>query len=101
MIDGRKIITICGSLKFKDDFLKVEQQLSSKNHIVLMPILLNEDIKDISDEKLKILKEIHLKKIDLSDEIFVINKNGYLGQSTKNEIEYAIKNNKKVIFLEK
>ena len=101
MIDGRKIITICGSLKFKDDFLKVEQQLSSKNHIVLMPILLNEELKDISDEKLKILKEIHLKKIDLSDEIFVINKNGYLGQSTKNEIEYAIKNNKKVIFLEK
>ena len=46
------------------------------------------------------LDEMHKRKIDMSDEIFVINKNGYIGSSTKSEIEYAITTNKKVNYLE-
>ena len=43
---------------------------------------------------------MHRQKIDLSDEIYVINVNGYIGESTKSEIEYAISNGKKVKYLE-
>lgn len=46
------------------------------------------------------LDDIHKRKIDMADEIFVINKNGYIGSSTKCEIECAIKTNKKVNYLE-
>ncbi|MPM93478.1 hypothetical protein SDC9_140615 [bioreactor metagenome] len=46
------------------------------------------------------LDDIHKRKIDMSDEIYVINKNGYIGESTKGEIEYAIKNGKRVDYLE-
>ena len=43
---------------------------------------------------------MHKAKIDLADEIFVINKNGYIGESTKSEIEYALKQGKSVRYLE-
>ena len=49
----------------------------------------------------EMLDDMHKRKIDMADEIFVINKNGYIGESTKSEIEYAIKHNKKVNYLEK
>ena len=48
----------------------------------------------------EMLDDMHKRKIDMADEIFVINVNGYIGESTKSEIEYAIKNNKKVNYLE-
>ena len=46
------------------------------------------------------LDDMHKCKIDIADEIFVINKNGYIGSSTKSEIEYAISKGKKVNYLE-
>ena len=46
------------------------------------------------------LDDMHKRKIDMADEIFVINKNGYIGSSTKSEIEYAISMNKKVNYME-
>ncbi|MBQ8430527.1 MAG: hypothetical protein IJX26_01105 [Clostridia bacterium] len=49
----------------------------------------------------QMLDDMHKSKIDMSDEIFVINKNGYIGESTRAEIEYAIKTNKKVNYMEK
>lgn len=46
------------------------------------------------------LDDMHKRRIDMSDEIFVINKNGYIGESTKSEIEYAMKTGKNVNYLE-
>lgn len=48
----------------------------------------------------EMLDDMHKRKIDMADEIFVINVGGYIGDSTKSEIEYAIKNGKKVNYLE-
>ena len=102
MIDNYKIITLCGSTKFKDDFLREQKRLTLEGNIVLSVgfFEITENDKP-DDDKVKTLKDIHLRKIDLSDEIFVINKNGYIGESTKKEIEYAIKNGKGVKYLEK
>ena len=47
------------------------------------------------------LDDMHKRKIDMADEIFVINVGGYIGDSTRSEIEYAVKNGKKVNYLEK
>ena len=46
------------------------------------------------------LDEIHRQKIDMSNEIYVINCGGYIGESTKSEIEYAKANGKKISYLE-
>ena len=88
MIGKYKAITLCGSMKFKDDFLREQKRLTLEGNIVLTPnmFLLAEDI---TEDIKKMLDEMHKRKIDLADEIFVINKNSYVGSSTKSEIEYA------------
>lgn len=43
---------------------------------------------------------MHKQRIDMSDGIFVVNVGGYIGSSTKGEIEYAKKHNKEIIYLE-
>jgi hypothetical protein len=109
MVGKYKVITLCGSTKFKDEFLKVQKDLSLKGNIVISVGLFghsgdsevweNMDEGTITKTK-EMLDDMHKRKIDMSDEIFVINVNGYIGDSTKSEIEYAIKTGKKVNYLE-
>lgn len=96
-----KIITLCGLIKFKNEFLKIQENLTLKGNIVLIPNLLDNINKEKIDESMrKMLKEMHIQKIDMSDAIFVINVNGYIGESTKAEIEYAKTKNKEIVYLE-
>ena len=94
------IITLCGSIKFKSEFMKVQEELTLNGNIVFMPNFFDNLKDEINIETKKMLDEMHKRKIDMADEIFVINKNGYIGSSTKSEIEYATKHNKKVNYLE-
>lgn len=102
----RKIITLCGSTRFKDDFERVEKELTSQGNIVLTPSIYsqyyNADDTNMIDiiESLTMLADIHRSKIDMSDEIFIINKNGYIGSSTRNEIEYAKTIGKAIRYME-
>lgn len=100
MIDNYKIITLCGSVKFKDDFLKMQEKLSLDGNIVLTPIFFDHTKIDFTADLKQFLDDMHKRKIDLADEIFVINKDSYIGQSTKSEIEYARKKGKKVNYME-
>ena len=95
------IITLCGSIRFKEEFLKVQEKLTLKGNIVFTPNFFNNFKGEMSIEMKKMLDKMHRQKIDLSDEIYVINVNGYIGESTKSEIEYAIANGKRVKYLEK
>ena len=104
-----KIITLCGSTRFKDEFLKAQKDLTLKGNIVISVGLFghsgDDEVWENMDEgtltKTKaMLDDMHKRKIDMSDEIFVINVNGYIGESTKSEIEYATKHGKKVNYLE-
>jgi hypothetical protein len=109
MVGKYKVITLCGSTKFKDEFLKAQKDLSLKGNIVISVGLFghsgDSEVWENMDEgtltKTKeMLDDMHKRKIDMSDEIFVINVNGYIGDSTKSEIEYAIETGKKVNYLE-
>ena len=94
------IITLCGSIKFKEGFMKVQEKLTLDGNIVFTPNFFN-NIKDEIDLKTrKMLDGMHRQKIDMSDEIYVINVRGYIGESTKSEIEYAKKKGKKISYLE-
>ncbi len=96
-----KIITLCGSIKFRDEFIKTQEKLTLDGNIVLTPNFFNNIKKENIDEKTKkILDEMHKQKVDMSDEIYVINAGGYIGESTKSEIEYAKGKGKKISYLE-
>lgn len=95
-----KIITLCGSIKFKNEFLKLKEKLTLEGNIVFMPNFFNNIKKEeISLETKKMLDEMHKQKIDMSDEIYVINPGGYIGESTRSEIEYAKLKGKKISFM--
>ncbi|HEC88375.1 MAG TPA: hypothetical protein ENI52_03570 [Thermoplasmata archaeon] len=95
------IITLCGSTKFKDKFMEVMKELTLQGHIVIPPGCFGHLDPDprITINK-KMLDQLHKRKIDISDAIYVINVNGYLGKSTEGEVKYAKNKNKKIIFLE-
>ena len=93
MYKKHPIITLCGSTRFKEEFMKAQKELTLKGNIVISLGLFGHsgDIEGLSQNTEKMLREIHREKIDICDEIYVINKNGYITENTKNEIEYAIK----------
>lgn len=97
-----KVITLCGSTKFKDDFLKVQTELTIKGIIVIsLGLFAHSDSSLQISESMKImLGDMHKQKINMADGIFVINKNGYIGRSTKMEIDYAKQLGKTVEYLE-
>lgn len=79
------------------EFREVEVDLTQKGSAVLSPIFFEQmSSSEISEKEIQLYKQLHLKKIDLSDEIFVIDVDGYIGESTKNEIKYAKLNNKSI-----
>ena len=95
-----KIVTICGSIKFLNEMITISTDLE-KNFGWCVLQCVYDISKEINNEEMEKIKNSHFKKIDISDAIYVVNINGYIGSSTKNEIEYAIKNNKEVIYHEK
>lgn len=101
MKENPKIICLCGSTKFKTAFEKAVLEETLHGNIVLsVGCYMHHDTIPISKKQKILLDELHLKKIDLSSEIFVLNVGGYVGKSTSNEIAYAKKTNKKIRYLE-
>ena len=103
-----KVITLCGSTRFKDVFMMAQKRLTLEGNIVISVGLFghsgDEEVWENMDEgaltKTKeMLDDMHKRKIDMADEIFVINKNGYIGESTRSEIDYAIAHGKEVRYL--
>ena len=108
MIGKYKVITLCGSTRFKDAFMEVQKQLTLEGNIVISVGLFghsgdNEVWENMDEGTLtktkEMLDDMHKRKIDMADEIFVINVNGYIGDSTRSEIAYAQQTGKKVNYL--
>jgi len=100
--DKPKIVCLCGSGRFKDAFEQAEFDETLKGNIVLTIGCNTKDIArtgDLSHYK-PMLDELHLRKIDLADEVLILNVGGYIGESTKRELEYARQHNKEIRFLE-
>ena len=102
MVGKYKVITLCGSTKFKDDFMREQKRLSLEGNIVIsVGMFGHSGDEEVWTEGVKeMLDDMHKRKIDMADEIFVINVNGYIGSSTQSEIEYASKNGKRIVYLE-
>ena len=100
MIGKYKVITLCGSTRFKDDFERVNKELTFAGNIVISVGCFGHAGDTFTEEQKVMLDDIHKRKIDMADAIYVINKDGYIGSSTKSEINYAIRTGKQVIFME-
>lgn len=103
------IITLCGSTRFEKEFYAEKKRLTLEGNIVLsLGVFGHSRDKDTWNEMNEVelyetktmLEDMHKRKIDMSDRIFVINVGGYIGESTRNEIEYALSQGKKVEYLE-
>ena len=86
-----KVITLCGSTRFRAEYERVQKELTLQGNIVISVGLFGHSGDDEvwKDGVKEMLDEMHLAKIDMADEIFVINPGGYIGQSTAREIAYA------------
>ncbi len=95
-----KIITICGSMKFVRGMMEISEKVELQGNVVLMPIYnpSRSNKEAFTNEEVLILDKMHRERIKLSDAILVVNVNGYIGSSTKSEIEYAKSLNKEVIY---
>ena len=109
MVNKYKVITLCGSTRFKDEFMEAQKRLTLEGNIVISVGLFghsgDNEVWETMDEgtltKTKeMLDDMHKRKIDMSDEIFVINVGGYIGESTRSEIEYARRLGKRICYLE-
>ena len=101
MVGNYKVITLCGSTKFKDEFIKIQKELTLQGNIVISVGLFGHSGDDEvwTDNIKEMLDDMHKRKIDMSDEIFVINIGGYIGSSTQNEIDYAKSIGKQIRYL--
>lgn len=100
MIGKYKVITLCGSTRFKEDFERVNRELTLQGNIVISVGCFGHNGDTFSEDQKIMLDDIHKRKIDMADAIYVINKNGYIGSSTKSEIKYALEHNKPVMLME-
>lgn len=102
MVGNYKVITLCGSTRFKEQFFEAQKRLTLEGNIVISVGLFGHSGDDEvwTEGTKEMLDDMHKRKIDMADEIFVINVGGYIGSSTRSEIEYAKANGKRVNYLE-
>ena len=108
MKNGYPVVTLCGSTRFKDEFMQAQKELTLKGMIVISVGLFGhsgDEVWDGMDEGTlsktkKMLDDMHKRKIDMADYIYVINVGGYIGESTKSERDYAELHDKTVKYLE-
>jgi len=96
-----KVVCLCGSTKFKKEFEDANMIESLNGNIVLSVGCFNHsDNLNLGEKQKQELDNLHKRKIDLADEIFVLNVNGYIGDSTRDEIKYAKEYGKEIRYLE-
>lgn len=88
MIQKYKVVTLCGSTRFKEKFIEAQKRITLEGCIVISVGLFghsgDDDVWKLGVKEM--LDDMHLRKIDMADEFFVINVVGYIGESTRREI---------------
>ena len=109
MVGDYPVVTLCGSTRFKDQFMEAQKRLTLEGKIVISVGLFghsgDSEVWDGMDEGTltktkRMLDDMHKRKIDMADSIYVINVGGYIGESTRSEIDYANEHGKRVEYLE-
>lgn len=106
MSESSTIVCLCGSTRFYKEFQEANYRETMQGKIVLSVGFYPHSPEQAHGEKIgitpgekAILDELHLRKIDLADEVLILNVDGYIGESTTRELAYARKHGKRVRFL--
>lgn len=94
-----KIVTLCGSMRFAKQMQRIAMELEAKHgYCAICPI----DVPDtpLDENDLDNLAKAHYRKIDIADIVYIVNINGYIGESVSKELQYAIAHNKEIIYHE-
>ena len=95
-----KIITVCGSLRFVKEMMEITEKMELQGNCMLVPIYnpSRPSKDDFTGEEALMLDKMHKERIKLADAILVVNVDGYIGTSTRKEIEFARVLNKEIIY---
>ncbi|HEY0186655.1 MAG TPA: hypothetical protein VGC67_04130 [Cellulomonas sp.] len=94
------VVCLCGSVQFAAEIRAVERGLTLAGTIVLAPALLEPAVVPLTDQQRAALGRLHLARIDLADRVVVVDPGGYLGESTRREVRYALRARKPVDYTE-
>lgn len=95
-----KIVTICGSMRFKKEMMQIAEELELKKGYAVIQCIYGVNYNNYGKLDIENFRMLHFKKIDISDAVYVVNINGYIGEATKQEIEYAKSLQKEILSLE-
>lgn len=93
-----KTYTICGSMRFENEMKEIALKLETEYGLNILQCTYSKPDKLLTESQIGNIEQAHYRKIDISDGIYVVDVDGYIGDSVKQEIEYAIKNGKEVLF---
>ncbi len=93
-----KTYTICGSMRYEKEMRKIAYLLETQKGYNILQCTYGDRNFKADDDGLKELEEAHYKKIILSDGIYVVNIDGYIGESVKKEIEFAEEHKKEILY---
>lgn len=92
-----KTVTICGSMKFEREMQKIAFDLETKHNMNVLQCVYNDENKEISETERNALAKAHYRKIEISDAIYVVNIQGYIGNAVSEEMRFARLKGKEII----
>lgn len=100
-LDARpEVVCLCGSTRFREEFVEANRVLTLAGAIVLAPGVFGHSGDPITTSDKSALDELHFRKIDMADRVVIVAPGGYIGDSTKKEIAYARATGKPLAFWE-
>lgn len=94
----KNVVVICGSTRFREAMAVVNRELTLLGKVVLAPGVFAHDGDEITEEQKMALDKLHLRKIDMAEEVVVVNPGGYIGDSTRAEVAYATAAGKRILW---
>jgi len=94
----RKVVVLCGSLRFERLMEEMAERLELERGYAVIGVVRHVLDRELTEEDKKRLAELHLCKIDLADAVYIVNPDGYIGDSVRREIAYAREKGKEILY---
>ncbi|KFO67836.1 hypothetical protein ER57_07845 [Smithella sp. SCADC] len=92
------VVCLCGSTRFRSEFTEANRRETMAGRIVVAPGVFAHSGDQLTEDDKQRLDELHFRKIDMADSVLVVNPGGYIGDSTRREIDYAHRTGKPVAY---
>ena len=97
---NRKIVALCGSMKFSAQMQETAERLELEQGLVVLAPIAHVLDRELTGDEKALLGQLHRAKIDLADAVYIVNPGGYIGEAVRSEIEYARSLGKEILYLD-